>query len=731
MASPLTFRVVVDVDTSKIKPAVGDVEALKGTILGVNTNAKTATQGVEQFAQSFTEFKNSGKESLNFFEKFSQTSRQLFSFIRAFRRELFVGAILAAPFILLVKREQELEQETLKLTSKLEQLGQTGSVQGENLKKFSEFLQLKTGASAKDTLQSFDVIIQKTRSLAGAEGIVSAARKISIATGEKQAVVTQAIVDALDGNTSSLEKLTLKTRNQILSLVRTNSLVSDLDSGFTAAADRGLNTFSGGVGKLFNQLTAASQALLNLTLRTSVFGTVANTAKIFGGFGFDTTKQKVDELQQSFDKLFTQTKPDLTSIDGIKNAVGLIDSKIKTIREDLKNPLIPADAKKDSLDLYNIFSQQKRILDDLLIRERDLPSAKREQLRLETDLLELQKKQLILQNVAPGNSREQNIQQEAEKQLRHRIETEKEAQIVLDAIDQVRQLRIEKIGDVEEQVAKVIADADNKILQARLASNREDLKIHADTLQRINSLRKAELDLFDFEKEHRIGKFRGESDEEIKKIDEQEFRRRKQLILDTAKQAEEADLAAGKSTDESRRARAKQLQLELEKLEQDRIDATLNEEERLGKLSPLERAKEQAEKDRRRAREEELRTNRAPDSTFQFLRDAEEAAKKNRITTDTDTNKKLAEAESKGLLTNTQEKALNDFKALEALLAKEKVKVNIDFQSNREQITNIGTEIAQVFYNTLRKLLPQKALVAQAESSAKQGADKAGAEKAT
>lgn len=728
MASPLTFRVVVDVDTSKVKPAVGDVETLKRTITGISTNARTATQGIDQFGQSFTDFSLETEKGSDSIAKFSQGLTDVSQSLRLFRRGFLIAGLIASPFILLIKREQELEQQTLRLSSKLEQLGQTGLAQGANLKRFSEFLQLKTGASAKDTLQSFDVIIQKTRSLAGAEGIVSASRKISIATGEKQAKVTQAIVDALDGNTSSLEQLTLKTRAQILELVRTNSLASELDNSFTNAANRGLNTFSGGMVTLFHQTTAATQALVNLIDKLAVFQ-VANVAKFLGSLGFDTTKQKVDELHQSFDKLFITTKPDLTSIDGIKNAVGLIDDKLKSIRNDLKNPLLPPQAKKDAVDLYAIFSQQRKVLKDLLGIEQDLPSAKREQLRIETDLLDLQRKQLILQNVLPGTSREQSIQQEAEKQLRHRIQTEKEAQIDLEVIDQVRQLRAQKIGNVEEQVAKVIADADLKKIQSRIALNREDVKIQSETLQRINNLKKAQLDLFEFEKELR-GRSFGKSDDEFKALDEKSFDRRKKLLIETAKQQEEADIASGKSTDESRLARAKQLQLELEKIEEDRINAIADEEERVATLSPIEREKEKKALEERRKRLEDLRDDKSARLAFSFKSDIDEAAKKSRVSTSTDTTKKLAEAETKGFLTNSQEKALNDFKALEALLAKEKVKVNIDFQSNREQIINIGTEIAQVFYNTLKKLLPQKALVAQAESSAKQGAEKAGAENA-
>ena len=727
MASPLTFRVVVDVDTSKVKPAVGDVEALKRTISGISTNAETASESMNQFGQSFTDFSkdvdNSGKNVLGLHDRF----RKLYSVFRLFKKELFIGTLIATPLILLVKREIELEQQTGRLTTKLEALGQAGVVQGERLKQFAETLQLQTGAPAKDTLQSFDIIIQKTRSLANAEGIVSASRKISIATGEKQTAVTQAIVEAMDGNTASLEKLTLKTRRQILDLVQTNTLVSDLDRSFTDASNRGLSSFTGTIGVATQKLVALSAETIKISNILERFNLLLGT-KTIGDIVFDTTKKKVDALNESFNNLFKESRPDLTSLDGIKNAVGLIDSKLKSIREDLKNPLISPQQTKLAFDLYSIISKQKKELNDLLMLEKDLPTAKREQIRLETDLLNLQRKQIILQNVRPGTTSEQNIQQEAEKQLRHRIQLEKETQIDLDVINQVREIRAQKIGNVEEAVAKAIANADLKKIQSRQTLNREDIKIHVDTLQRLTSLKKAELDLFDFEKEHRIGKFRGESTSELQRYDEESIKRREQLIKDLAQKEIETEIAAGTSTAESRLAIATREKQAIEQLHEEAITKQIADQDRLANLSASDRAKELKAEEERIKREEELRSNyRTPDRIARVA-EFDRLAQRNKIDLTTNTEQKLKEAQDKGLLTNSQEKALKDFKALEALLAQEKLKVSIDFKSNREQIVSIGTEIANVFYNTLRKILPQRALVAQAESSAKTGPDLAGAE---
>lgn len=737
MASPLILRITSKFDNTGTKQAQQDFRGLESSI---NRTSRAVAGSQDAFERMTAELAGTriitAEASKNFgdvFGGFLKSIKTVRGVMRLFKTALIVEAFVVAPITAFIKKSEEVEKALLPVVTRLNQLGQAGEFQGQRLKNFAETLQRTTGVSTKETIQSLDILISKTRTTADAEQIINAAQKIRLGTGQKLTDVTKALAEAQTGNAASLAAITGRTEQEINALARSGQLVQELDKAFSEAAQRGLSTFSAQLGVLSKRVAQSifdvTKAQLSLqSLAEKIGGPTAGLAAGLG-IGIQKNRKQVEELQKLLDKtLFSTQTPDLRSFESLQIAAGKAADEVRRIQSALATGRnLSSTQKQDLEDILQVRQQELALLDEQIRKEVELSSAQRQILVARTRALELQNSLLVQQQAAPGSESNQKALSDQRKRLRAEIEEAQKANILIEAQEEARNIFLTKKREAtSEELADIETRATEKILQQKLSSFREEQQIENARLQRLQALKQAQVDLQSFQLQNRVGKFSGISSEE--ELDQQDKidKKRIELAVLNAQKERDSILAERQLTREDAERIETELQLKISTIREEAAQRRARREVELSKLSVSERKKLEEDAEKQRSLVDSFRTGaRKTEKQFDFEIDTDKILAKARTDLSTSTETKGLKEELKNILTPEQTQVTNIVSALEASIREKKLQLNISLLQDRGQTQQLAQDIGALISNEIiaaiqRRMSPQ-AIIQRIISGADQG----------
>lgn len=728
MASPLILRITSKFDPSGVKDAKSGFQDLSRSLEGTNRQLLTTGRSFDDMTASLAGVKIQGRNAVTplteSFNVFHGAVRRVIVTLRTFRAAFFIGTIIAAPLILAAKRALELDEALKPLQSRLTSLGQAGAFETQRLLSFAETFQRTAGANAKDVLQSLDILVTKTRTAANAEQIIAAAQKIHLATGTKLVDVTKALADAFDGNAASLATLTGKTQQQINALLRSGELVRAIDDDFSAAAQRGVSSFSGQIEVAKNKIGSLFSDFPKLLSTALPFGAFINLAK-----RAEDTSKSVDILKKSIDNVLTaRFNPDLRTFEELQIAAGKAADSVKQLQSILsdKNANITPKERADLEEILKIRIQEQGILEEQVARERELASSTRERLTVASELLALQTRLLVSQQRPRGRTESLQAFSEEQKQLRSQIQLQREAQIRLEALEEARQIFSKRGALTEEETTDILVRENNKLVQSRIeAANVEHAKA-AETIDSLNKVKAAELALAKFQADNRRGKFDTASDADIADFEERAAKKQIALVISNAKKEREQLLSEGKLTAEEVQRLELDSQLKVEQIREDLAQRKAKREIELGKLSVEERKKQEEDAAKFRDTVDKFREGpRKLQSQIDFEIDTEKTLKKFRANLDVSAEKDKLKKDLGDLLTPEQKQSRAIFDALEASIRDKRLALHVNLIQDREQqqelANNLGTLISRAVLDAIKRQLSPLSVIQEIISGAAPG----------
>lgn len=487
MASPLILRIVTRTDLSGIEQTQQAMKGLQKSVFDANI---VAGDSVDEFKRLTGALGGTGVEAAAAGKKldlsFAGVLKSL-STVRGLLRNLrlvgFIGGFIAAPLIAATKATIDLERQTTPLITKLNQVGEAGRLQSSRLLDFAREFQKTQGVGVTQTLAAINVLVSRTRTAADAENTIATARKISLATGEDLIAVTTALADALNGNSDSLEKITLKSREFIETSNRAGTLVSDLGRAFEDDAARGALTLSNILSKLTSQIKSTTVEFV----RTG--GAFKGSSNPFSqliasaiNFPIELAKgqQKAADLRdtlrrlgsgdgapvllRNFEEIDTQLKRSVAEVAKIE---ALLQNSNKL------NEFQKADL-RFNLDLRK---QEVGVLEDLLATERELSTEERLRIRARISALSFRQQEQKLQRETGGNDflldpdverKRQQLSKKEEEQVIESVRRQRDAIAAVrkltadDELELQKELSV-KLGDVRLREAERVRERERRI----------------------------------------------------------------------------------------------------------------------------------------------------------------------------------------------------------------------------------------------------------------------------
>ena len=491
MASPLILRIVTRTDLSGVEQTQQAMKGLQKSVFDANIVAGDSVDEFKRLTGALggtgVEAAAAGKSFNSSFGGVIKTLSTVRGLLRNVRLVGFIGGLVAAPLIAVTKATIDLERQTTPLITKLNQVGEAGRLQSSRLLDFAREFQKTQGVGVTQTLAAINVLVSKTRTAADAENTIATARKISLATGEDLIAVTTALADALNGNSDSLERITLKSKEFIETSNKAGTLVSDLGRAFEDDAARGALTFSNILSRLTGQIKSTTVEFV----RTG--GALKGSSNPFSqliasaiNFPIELAKgqQKAADLRDTLRRLGTGDGAPLLlrnfeEIDTqLKRSVAEV-AKLEALLQNSNklNEFQKADL-RFNLDLRK---QEVGVLGDLLDAERELSTEERLRARARISALSFRQQEQKLQRETGG----QDFLLDPDVERRRQDLSKKEEEQVIESVRRQR--------DAIAAVRKLTAD-DELELQKELSVKLGEVRLREAERVRERERRLAELD---------------------------------------------------------------------------------------------------------------------------------------------------------------------------------------------------------------------------------------------
>lgn len=564
MASPLLLRVALKDDvTPGLRQVSQNVRDFSSSLEDSSAAATDSFDAYDKMNAALAgvaiQSRAAGAEGGQAFSDLQKGARALLSSVRLIRREIFFAGFLALPFILAAKAAIDTEKQITELTNKLALLGQSGSIAGQQLGELAASFSSRGLIANKDTLASLDILIEKTKSAANAEQVLSLAQKLHAATGIKTVDATKAIADALTGNVAALANLTQSTKFEIAGLVENGDVLQVLNTRLKDVANQGASTFSGRLEALG---IALKQNVFNAKSFIETLATLARVPRTALGAGpiFDAARtflQQTSEIKSvsaSLEKVSqVPVKFDFRSLEGLQLGIGQLTDRAQLLIKALTTPGVSA------ATVQNI----RKILSPI----RDTIGALRQQLKEEERLSGFENERLS------ANGRLIASQTELDRIRANRRITgeapiiDEEKRLIELAVDRKREVQLAELfkeaADKRQAQSGILSATQEADFRTRLAKTIQDSEIEKErqfadatskNIAHLNELKKAEIDLAEFQSKLNITPGRGlgglatfgEDPEELKK----QFLARKELRDQEAVQQLQAAKAQGASAEQ-------------------------------------------------------------------------------------------------------------------------------------------------------------------------------------
>lgn len=561
MASPLAFRITMQVDDSQLQKGTQSLRGFKNEAVKANVELSGSKKQVDEFIKALKKFgeeaHSSGKKANSVFGINHRELKSISSEFLVFRRLAGLSLLIAAPFVLAAKEIIKTDNELKQLNTSLTGLGNNVGVQGESFLGFIKNLTFLSSTTISEGVEALNTYISKTKDTTNAQAALSAAQVLSQASGKKLSDVTSAIADALNGDATALSNLTLKTKEEISSLVQSGQLTKKIQDDFKQAADQA----KGGAFEAYKILGVAAQKGLVASLENISFDKERRQQvyiqNLVGG---------IDNIKKSFKDLNSSTI-NFSSLDSLRIQAGKIANLVGELQSVASSPLVSAEAKQAYISLIPKLSEQHDLLQKLINDEQQLSSPERNRLEAETKLLELQNKQLF-----------------DKKDLSAAILSAQIQQANAQAISEHRSI-IEKskgLGETPEQAASIEAKRQQGILKAIQDNN---IKI----LKEEELLDKSRLTLQEFYLKNRFRQYSGITEEQAEIAENRLVQKEIEIAVEGARREREQLVSEHKLTSNEEERIENDLQLKVQQIRKSAEDSRAKEaQDRLKNLTESE-----------------------------------------------------------------------------------------------------------------------------------------------
>ena len=585
MASPLILRIAVKSDDAPLDATNQKLRAFQGEISKASITAQGSKEEIKRFVEQVRkigqETPSAGQSAVKSFEQILKQVRPLFTQIFLLRRAIGIGALLAVPFTLAAKSIIEVNQHLIPLRTSLEQLGQASQGETTRFLNFINKLTFGTTTSVSEGISALNVYIDKTKSTANAENVLSAAHTLAIAKGMKLAETTAAIANALNGDTTALANLTLKTKEEISNLVKSGELTKTIQKNFSGAADEaqsgifttfkrlGVTMWRGMIAGSIGQADTFVKTIKDLTSETK---------------GFEGFRKTLETLGN--------TKTSFSSLDAMRVSLGRINEAIAEAKAQLKNPFITPEQRESVAKLLPILQGQYAVIQEQLKSEVQLGSAERNRLKTEASVLGLQAQLYIEQNRALKTIDESNQSLERQKMIRKELLNAQLEQIHAESLAEARQILAQEHGITPEQTANIAAKEAERKNQAIEASYKIETDANFKILDSDTKLQKARVELQKFYLQNKLRQYSGATAEQIFRVENQFVEREVQFAIQASKREAQQLLSDHRLTASEKARIETELQLKITQIRQEAENTREKETEaRLGQLSKAQQAR--------------------------------------------------------------------------------------------------------------------------------------------
>lgn len=586
MASPLILRIAVQSDTAPLDATNQKLRSFQDELRKAATAAnlskdklKVLSQGLKEVQDAFDKTDKGGGKST---ENLSKDIRGLVQQFIIFRRVATIFSIFAAPILLAEKSLVALDAVLKPLNASLAQIGTTSRSESAALVGFVEKLTAGTSTSLKDGIVSLTAYVNKTKSTVDVEKNLAAAHTLALATGMKLPDATNAITDALNGESAALAQVTLKSKEQINSLVRNGQLADVITKNYKDAAD------------------AAQTGSFEFWKKVGKGATDATTSFASHVFGRDALLQQQQLLESinsvgNFKKAMQdlgESKISFTTLDDFRTAIGKVESALSAASKVVASGVGTTEQVHQAQALIPVYNKIITLLQQQQQIEMQLPATERYRLSTTALVVGLQADLFAEQNRSLTTINESNDSLEKQKSIRAELVRAQEAQIHAESIQQVRQITSQGKGITEEQKLSIATQEAAKLNQLHEAAYKNENEINLKVLDSDNKLQKARLDLQKFYLENRLRQYSGTTAEQAYRVENQFVEKEAQFAIEASKR-EAMQLLSDHRLTATEEARIEtELQLKLTQIRQSAEDTRAKETQaRLGRLSQPEQAR--------------------------------------------------------------------------------------------------------------------------------------------
>jgi hypothetical protein len=585
MASPLILRIAVKSDDAPLDATNQKLRAFQGEMQKATVTAQGSKEEIKKFTEQIKkigqETPTAGQSAVKSFEGILKQVRPLFTQIFLLRRAMGIGALLAVPFTLAAKSIIDVNQKLIPLRTSLEQLGQASQGETTRFLNFINNLTFGTTTSVGEGIAALSVYIDKTKSTANAENVLSAAHTLAIAKGMKLAETTAAIASALNGDTTALANMTLKTKEEISNLVKSGELTKTIQKNFSTAANEAqsgiFNTFKRLGVTMWRGMVAGSIGQVDTFVKTIKEAT--NETK-----GFENFRKTLETLGN--------TKISFNSLDALRVSLGRINQAVAETKAQLKNPFVTGEQKDSLAKLLPILQGQYTVVQDQLKSEMQLASSERNRLKTEAAVLGLQAQLFVEQNRALKTVDESNESLERQKMIRKEILDAQLEQIHAESLAEARQILTQEHGITPEQTASIAAKETERKNQAVEASYKLESATNLKILDSDTKLQRARVDLQKFYLQNKLRQYSGVTAEQTYRIENQFVEKEVQFAIEAAKREAQQLLSEHRLTASEEARIETELQLKLTQLRKEAEDTRGKETQtRLERLTTTQQAR--------------------------------------------------------------------------------------------------------------------------------------------
>jgi hypothetical protein len=513
MASPLAMRIVIKTDTASLDATNQKLRTLKGEMQTATITAKGSKEDIQRLADAVKklgqEIPVSGKGMSGAFENLSESIKPLMSTFKTLRRELAFATIIATPFILAAKHVIDLNQQIIPLRTTIEQLGQASQAETTRFVGFIKTLTFGTTTSVREGIEALSTYIEMTKGTANAEGVLSAAQTLRIAKGIKLVEATKAITQALQGDTTALANLTLKTKEEISNLAKSGDLAKTIQSNFSNAADKAQ---SGVVNSFKRLVTTAWRFTMESTAfahADRMFKAVEDATTARGGF--KALKKSLNEL--------ASTKVSFNSIDDLRTQLGRVNQRLTETRTQLRSAFTLPQQKEALLKIFPQLKEYARSLEKQTQLQQQLASVDRNKLQTQSELLAGQNELFVEQNRSFKTINESNDSLEIQKQIRQENLDAELKLIEAESLSQRKQILAGNKGITPEEDRAITEQERQKKNNARAIAYKIDKEESLRVLDSDTKLNRARLELQKFYLQNKLKQYSGASWDQIQRVE--------------------------------------------------------------------------------------------------------------------------------------------------------------------------------------------------------------------